>query len=137
MRKNTKKALSRLLIGILWMSLLGTPLAEGSQVVYAAEVSGVDVSGNDNDNPGDTGDISGNDSDNPGDAGDISGNDGDRPGDTGDVFGNDSSAGDVSGGDILPVSVAEGAVRVEMNGESLDFSTWEKAAAYVSHKGSR
>ena len=36
MRKNTKKALSRLLIGILWVSLLGTPLAESSQAAYAA-----------------------------------------------------------------------------------------------------
>ena len=43
MRKNTKKALSRLLIGILWLSLLGTPLAESRQVVCAAEVSGGDV----------------------------------------------------------------------------------------------
>ena len=62
MRKNTRKALSRLLIGILWLSLLGTPLAESRQVVCAAEVSGGDVSGNDSNTPGDAGDISGNDS---------------------------------------------------------------------------
>ena len=116
MRKNTKKALSRLLIGILWLSLLGTPLAESRQVVCAAEVSGGDVSGNDSDTPGDAGDISGNDSDNPGDAGDVSDNDSDNPGDTGDISGNDISAGDVSGDDILPVSMAEEAVLVEMNG---------------------
>lgn len=123
MRKNTKKALSRLLIGILWLSLLGTPLAESRQVVCAAEVSG--------------GDVSGNDSDTPGDAGDISGNDSDNPGDTGDISGNDISAGDVSGDDILSVSMAEEAVLVEMNGESPEFSTWEKAVAYVNQKGSR
>lgn len=40
MRKNTKKALSRLLIEILWVILSGTPLAESSQVAYVAEVSG-------------------------------------------------------------------------------------------------
>lgn len=137
MRKNTKKALSRLLIGILWLSLLGTPLAESRQVVCAAEVSGGDVSGNDSDTPGDAGDISGNDSDNPGDAGDVSDNDSDNPGDTGDISGNDISAGDVSGDDILPVSMAEEAVLVEMNGESPEFSTWEKAVAYVNQKGSR
>ncbi len=137
MRKNTKKALSRLLIGILWLSLLGTPLAESRQVVCAAEVSGGDVSGNDSDTPGDAGDISGNDSDTPGDAGDVSDNDSDNPGDTGDISGNDISAGDVSGDDILPVSMAEEAVLVEMNGESPEFSTWEKAVAYVNQKGSR
>lgn len=151
MRKNTKKALSRLLIGILWVSLLGTPLAESSPIAYAAEISGGDASGNDSDTPGDAGDISGNDSDNPGDAGDISGNDNDTPGDAGDVSGNDSdnpgeagdvsgndiSAGDVSEGDSLPVSVEEEAVLVEMNGENQDFSTWEKAVAYVNQKGSR
>ena len=137
MRKNTKKALSRLLIGILWLSLLGTPLAESRQVVCAAEVSGGDVSGNDSDTPGDAGDISGNDSDNPGDAGDVSDNNSDNPGDTGDISGNDISAGDVSGDDILPVSMAEEAVLVEMNGESPEFSTWEKAVAYVNQKGSR
>lgn len=137
MRKNTKKALSRLLIGILWLSLLGTPLAESRQVVCAAEVSGGDVSGNDSDTPGDAGDISGNDSDNPGDAVDVSDNDSDNPGDTGDISGNDISAGDVSGDDILPVSMAEEAVLVEMNGESPEFSTWEKAVAYVNQKGSR
>lgn len=137
MRKNTKKALSRLLIGILWLSLLGTPLAESRQVVCAAEVSGGDVSGNDSDTPGAAGDISGNDSDTPGDAGDVSDNDSDNPGDTGDISGNDISAGDVSGDDILPVSMAEEAVLVEMNGESPEFSTWEKAVAYVNQKGSR
>ena len=52
MRKNTKKALSRLLIGILWLSLLGTRSAESRQVVCAAEVSGGDVSGNESDTPG-------------------------------------------------------------------------------------
>ena len=93
MRKNTRKALSRLLIGILWLSLLGTPLAESRQVVCAAEVSGGDVSGNDSDTRGDAGDISGNDSDTPGDAGDVSDNDSDNPGDTGDISGNDISAG--------------------------------------------
>ncbi len=97
MRKNTKKALSRLVIGILWVSMLGTPLAESSQAAYAAEVSGGDVSGNDSDNPGDAGDVSG----------------------------NDISAGDVSEGDILPVSVAEEAVRVEMNGETTLFCGME------------
>lgn len=127
MRKNLKKALSRLLIGILWVSLLGTPLAESRQVVRAAEVSRGDASGNDSDTPGDAGDISGNDSDTPGNAGDVSDNDSDTPGD----------AGDVSGDDILPVSVAEEAVLVEMNGESPEFSTWEKAVAYVNQKGSR
>ena len=137
MRKNTRKALSRLLIGILWLSLLGTPLAESRQVVCAAEVSRGDVSGNDSNTPGDAGDISGNDSDNPGDAGDVSDNDSDNPGDTGDISGNDISAGDVSGDDILPMSMAEEAVLVEMNGESPEFSTWEKAVAYVNQKGSR
>lgn len=151
MKKNLKKALSRLLIGILWVSLLGTPLAESSPIAYAAEISGGDASGNDSDTPGDAGNVSGNDSDNPGDAGDISGNDNDTPGDAGDVSGNDSdnpgeagdvsgndiSAGDVSEGDSLPVSVEEEAVLVEMNGENQDFSTWEKAVAYVNQKGSR
>ena len=96
-----------------------------------------DISGNEGNKPVDAGDISGNEGNKPVDAGDVSGNDSDKPGDTGNVSGNDISAGDVSEDDAVAVGNTVEAVLVEMNGESLAFSTWEKAVAYVNQKGSR